>query len=362
MPNPIITILSSGVALGVYVPPLIIHNQLRSKGVDSDFVVLESIYQGEMQSKILNSKFAFHRNFKLAQLGHRMAKTTTSNHDEVKVDALFRQWSVEGRTRFLIFSGFWIPILEEYIQRFRLHHPMDIEVCHIDTSFSPSFKSCNCDLSWLRHTWLMSHVDRKINFKIEVSQEPPIPYHLRDDRCVIHGGGWGMGNYKEVIQELEDAHINLDIIAYEDSDIAYKKYPNRYYMIDPDWRSWEKGEEGCHVFPPFFDISGDSKIRQVNNIFHGSYTLVANEKAVISKPGGGTILDSLSSGTPVIFLEPLAEHERHNQLLWSSLGFGITYNEWKSSGFSYDILALLSSNIIKANENSQNYMEQFYAA
>jgi hypothetical protein len=362
MSKSIVTLLSSGVALGVYVPPLIMHNQLRARGVDADFVVLESIYQDKIQSKILNSKFAFHRNFKLAQLGHKVAKTITSNLDKGKVEAVFQRWSGEGRTRFLIFSGFWIPILEEYLQEFGLHQPMDIEVCHIDTSFSPSFKSSNCDLSWLRHTWLMSYENRTINFKVDVSQEPPIPYHLRDDRCVIHGGGWGMGTYREVIQELEEAQINLDIIAYEDNDIVHKKLSNRYFMIDPHWRSWEKGIEGCHVFPPFFDISGDNKQCLVNNTFHGSYTLVAHGKAVISKPGGGTLLDSLSSGTPVIFLEPLAEHERKNQLLWSFLGFGITYDEWKSSGFSYDILAPLSLNIINANEKSQNYLEQFYAA
>ena len=152
MSNSIVTILSSGVALGVYVPPLIMHNQLRSGGVNSDFIVLESIYQDEMQAKILDSKFAFHRNFKLAQLGHRMAKTMTLNHDKVKLEALLHKWSVEGRTRFLIFSGFWIPILEEYIRQFMPHQRMDIEVCHMDSTFSPSFKNCHCDHSWLRHT------------------------------------------------------------------------------------------------------------------------------------------------------------------------------------------------------------------
>ncbi|MFF8914745.1 hypothetical protein ACF08M_15855 [Streptomyces sp. NPDC015032] len=41
---------------------------------------------------------------------------------------------------------------------------------------------------------------------------------------------------------------------------------------------------------------------------------------MVSKPGGGTLLDLLRSATPFALLEPSGEHEVHNAQLWCDLG------------------------------------------
>ena len=55
--------------------------------------------------------------------------------------------------------------------------------------------------------------------------------------------------------------------------------------------------------------------------------------AMICKTGGGTLLDSLWSATPIITLEPFGAHEAVNAELWRRLGFGTTFAAWRDGGF-----------------------------
>ena len=55
------------------------------------------------------------------------------------------------------------------------------------------------------------------------------------------------------------------------------------------------------------------------------------DMAILSKPGGGTLSDSLVTGTPLLFAEALASYETDNQILWTELGLGMKFEDFVQS-------------------------------
>jgi UDP-N-acetylglucosamine:LPS N-acetylglucosamine transferase len=70
--------------------------------------------------------------------------------------------------------------------------------------------------------------------------------------------------------------------------------------------------------------------------------------AVVSKPGGGTLLDSLAAATPVVLLPPWGEPEAKNGALWEELGFGIDVERWRKTGFDHHVLEDLHHRLLMA--------------
>ena len=355
-----ITILCSGVTLGVYIPGLIVNSQLKKMGYCTEVVVLENFFLKEKQQNIPNTKLAFHRDFSVALMGQKLAKIIFSSIDVDLILALLTTWKNERRKHFIIFSGFWLPIMEKYL------HTIDskgvsIELCHMDAALSTSWKSYKTDHPCFRHVWFFNWDKKNIFYGLHTSEYEAIPYSKRINRFVTHGGGWGIGTYKNKIPQLEERGIKLDAITYEKNDIENGVEGNRYFMVDPEWKPWEKNEQGIHQFPPFSEIKGNKIEFRNNKQFPEIYYLIQQSQAIISKPGGSTLLDSLSFATPLILLEPFGEHESKNALLWEYLGFGISYQKWIDSGCSLDILEKLHTNLLKARSTIQNYVEAHYA-
>jgi UDP-N-acetylglucosamine:LPS N-acetylglucosamine transferase len=89
--------------------------------------------------------------------------------------------------------------------------------------------------------------------------------------------------------------------------------------------------------------------------FHPFYDVIRRSKAIVSKPGGCTLIDSLSSATPVVFLEPYGSAERSNGKIWEHLGFGISYTAWRETGYDASVLEQLHSNILSRTRASIDY-------
>jgi len=354
-----LVILSSGVALGAYIPPLIIHNQLKEKGVDTQFYVIENLIRKDKQDNILKNKFAFHRDFNVALVGQKLSQKSDYGIDQELVETLFSQWRKVKIVNFLIFSGFWLPIIEKYIERYNISD-YKVDLCHLDSSISSSWKYKELNKSNFRHLWFYKLSDKKVNFCLKISESPPTKFKDRNNQFVIHGGGWGMGTYKEKINELKKHKIKLDIINYEINDVECEKTNGyRYFMIDPKWRTWDK-YKSRYIFPPFGQLDNNNNINYSCNASHpGVYDLIKDNYGIISKPGGATLLDSFASGTPVIFLEPFGDYERDNATLWKNLGFGIDYEEWVSLGCATDILYQMHFNIIKMSSKVQNFINLY---
>ena len=358
-----LTILCSGASLGTYIPSLVMANQFNDRGYDTDIVVIDSLLQDKKQDNILKTKFAFHRNFSLALIAQKMHGDIRSSLDENKVADLLASWQQEQRTRFIMVFGLWVPIMELYIDQSGLTD-VKVELCSVDSVKSPGWSTYELSNPHFTMSWLINQAENTVPYLLPVTPNKPIPYTERSGRFLIHGGGWGLGDYKNRIPELVTQGFPLDVIVYEAKDLENRLPNNRYFMIDPSWKAWERNlHTGKHQFPPFGEVSSKGHTVFTNNPHYPEvYNLVQNCQAIISKPGGATLLDSISAATPLILLEGYGPHEQKNADLWESLGFGMRYQKWQESHYSLDVLRNLHNNLMQAREKIPNYVEVYHAA
>ncbi|WP_306747978.1 hypothetical protein [Saccharothrix yanglingensis] len=324
-----IELLTSGVALGVHVPGLLLADRLRERGGQARVTVLERLLPPEKLATTAAMRAAFHRDFRVALVGQRIATDPVDAVPGDRLDALFVEWAERHVRRFVVFSGYWLPVVAEY--RDRYGH-VEVDVCHVDSTASPSFTG-HRDTS-ARQVWLADADAGRLPATIPVSREPQVPWARRGRSLVLHGGGWGMGTYRERVGELRAAGYALDVVAHEEADAEVDDPDVRYHLIDPRWHPWL--DDG---YPPFGRLRpGRPTAFARGTGHHGSFDLVRTAMAAVGKPGGGTLLDSLWSATPLVFLEPFGAHEQRNGELWQRLGFGITLEAWRDRGCSPDVL------------------------
>ncbi|MFC0623555.1 hypothetical protein [Kribbella deserti] len=342
-----IEILTSGVALGVHVPGLLLADRLREQGGSAHVSVLERLMPEQTLVTTARSKQAFHRDFRVALAGQKLARDASIATDARAVDDLLREWRARRVSRFVVFSGFWLPIVERYVAEAGV---VPVDVCHVDSVQSPSFDKAGPTTLEVEHVWLADADGGRVPCSIPVTREEPLAWSDRDHRLLVHGGGWGMGTYRERAPELLAAGFALDVVAYEDRDLAGTEGV-RYFMIDPDWHPW-LGDG----YPPFAEVvAGQPPAFVQRTGHHGSFDLARRALATVSKPGGGTLLDSLWSATPTVLLEPFGPHEQHNAELWRQLGFGIAFEHWAEKGLAVEVLAELHEALLAARPLIPDY-------
>lgn len=338
-----IEILTSGVALGVHVPGLLLADRLRERGATVNVSVLERMLPAETLATTTRMKWAFHRDFRVALAGQRVARDASIAVPPDAQEAMLESWRARHVRRFVVFSGFWLPILEQY-------GATEVDVCHVDSVVSPSFQKVRTSLC-PREIWLANADRCTLPVSIPVTREAPIPWESRERRLLVHGGGWGMGTYRERATELRAHGFSLDVVAYEHQDVS----PDpgiRHFMIDPEWHPWLDND-----YPPFGQIVDGTATFTRSRGHHGSFSLTRSVLATVSKPGGGTLLDSLWSATPTVLLEPFGAHEKRNAELWEQLGFGIPFGKWRDSGFDVNILHKLHHTLDQARMSVMDYSE-----
>ena len=351
-----ITILCSGASLGTYVPAVVASHQLQAQGLATDVVVLENMLFADKRNNVNNIKVAFHRNFRFALASQKLAKDIMPSVAPHRLRALLATWKMQQRKRFMLFTGFWTPIVQQYLQE--TNDPaIAVDLCHTDASVSTSWKFYAAIHPAFRHIWLYSLAEKRVNWCFPVSAHDPLPYDQRSSHFLIHGGGWGVGTYQHKIPELEAWGIPLDVIAYEAEDLTHKTNGNRYFMTDPEWQPWDRNAQDQHCFPPFGEVhAGGEIIFQNSKPYPEVYDLIRYTPAIISKPGGATLIDSLSAATPLILLDPYGDYEEANARLWEELGFGIPYQTWVDTGCSRTMLEECHINLRNARESLPNYI------
>jgi len=330
------------------------------RGAATQVVVLESLFPEEKQKKILENKTAFHQNFAVAKMGQRMGRDIGPNLDPQQLKQLNESWIRDERRLFIIFSGFWMPLVEAYRQRIT---PVKVwaHQLHVDAAVSASWKNVVNAYGGYQPIWLFNYAARQLYYQLADHQEPLVPYSQRPYRYLIHGGGWGMGTYQSKIPVLEAAGLDLDIIAYHSQEAAAPKTGQRYFMVDPEWSPWHKNRSGQHEFPPFGEIKPGA-VPQFRNRpdSHELLQLAHNARAIISKPGGATLLDSWAAATPLVMLEPFGDYEAKNAALWQELGFGIPFSEWEAAEFAPELLEPLHQNLLRSQANVPNYVAAWF--
>lgn len=357
-----VTLLGGGPGLGFYTPALMLRRQLERAGIEADVDVHERYLRPDKISGLLQIKKAFHSNFQVALTAQHMAKDISGNYDPERLETLLQSWRAEDRRYFVLLSGYWMPMIRAYV-RCRGPEGMAVHLCHLDADQTPSWKLHSVAGKPFSEVWFLNWERKELLRRMSVDGGPVVPYGARNGRFVIHGGGWGIGDYRTKIAELGRARIPLDVIVYAGPDEVERAPGNRYFQMDPAWRYWERDRNGEFEFPPLGEITNGGPVRyERRRECPPVYFLIRAGEALISKPGAATLIDSLSSATPLILLKPFGAYEEKNGALWKQYGFGIDYEEWKRTGFAREVLAALHDNLLAWREKLTDYGKELIHA
>jgi len=355
-----IVMLTSGVTLGVYLPALLLRLRFEGLGQKSRIDVLENLYDPAQKKRLLENKKAFHANFRIALMGQRLASNVVSRFCEKTVEVLFASWEAQECRYFDVFSGFWMPLLREYAHRTK-NGPLHIDRCHMDAKVSVSWQKLiqeiapsNHDLLRERDVWFFSHDHSKMH-EIRVPDVDVVPFDERDHRLVMHGGGWGIGTYMQRKADLPDMGMSIDIVVenLEEED-TLDNVCN--LMIRPNWNPWNCNEAGEHTFPPMGQVlDGNYQEFEEAGEHHALLLRKQKAKAIVSKPGGMTMVDSLATATPLIHLTPFGDYEAENAKLWEDLGFGMSFDDWVESSAPEAELRSMHLNLLKQRHQFIDY-------
>ncbi|THU32987.1 hypothetical protein FAM09_26450 [Niastella caeni] len=349
-------ILCAGPGLGFYVPGLKLCDQLRERGVSADVDVIEGLLLDEKQDNVAKAKKLFHENFTFAKTAQLVAKDLSPFLDRDKVSKLFSAWDKKDIRKFVLFSGFWLPIIDEYVDK-GSYKSFTVVLCHVDCDYSTSwglFPNVNSEYIQL---WVCNWETKAVNFHFETALHGNLSYNGIYNNLLVHGGGWGIGNYQDAVAELIDSPYSLNILGYQHKDLNMTSCRCKYFYLDPNWKNWIKDDGGNCQYPSIKSV-GDEFTELYDSTKVISFDDLCNESgAIVSKPGGGTLIDSLSFETPLIILDPFGEYEQKNGLLWELLGLGISFNDWKRDGFSNKILLDIHQNLKRKKKDTISIAE-----
>ena len=345
--HPVVTILTSAAGLGIYIPALLIERKLRSRQLAVEVEIIEGYYTSSYQQSHLAIRGAHHASFALAQLAHRMTRGIAHCLDDSQVQALLATWQQQERRHFILWSGFWLPVLERYREMLRGER-LEVDHCRIDATVSASFK-VHADLDAVgREVWLWNWAQRRVEHEIPVIEAPPIPFAARETRLVVHGGGWGIGTYRMAVPELAHTPYALDVVIHDLSEAPPPRTGDRAYMLEPTWNAWHRDKAGVLAFPPMNEVIDRTVVRALrNDDHHCMHDVIRPCKAIVSKPGGCTLIDSLAAATPMVLLQPFGYAEETNARIWEHLGFGVSYAAWRDTGYDEAVLVRLHANILR---------------
>ncbi|MFZ3495451.1 hypothetical protein ACODT5_19870 [Streptomyces sp. 5.8] len=359
-----ITVLTSGVALGVHVPGLLLSRRLAERDVPVRVQVLEAWWDQSDRDRLMRSRDAFQRDFRLALATQRLRR----RHDELVPQEARRrihtEWDRDGVRHFVVLSGFWLPIVDAYVRE--RGGRVKVDTLHLDAVDSPSFTPYADEAGTHRAVRLMDHLSQTLPWTVPVLDGPPVPWEEREERVLVHGGGWSLGTYREAAGRLTAAGLAIDLVlGSADADpVTAPGERTRCFRIDPGWNAWDDPM----LFPPLRRVAGlpadgtaghadapSPPWARGDGPAHPSFELTRHARATVSKPGGGSLLDGLWAATPAVLLESFGAHEERNAELWIRLGLGVRMDAWQESGYSGDLLLVLHQRALELRSRVPDY-------
>jgi hypothetical protein len=318
-----INIVSSIIGYGVYFPALIIYEQLKALNYNVNIYSIERFFDENAMSEFERTKAAFKKDVRLVQIASKLPVSYTKKLSDEKTKALFDEWSNNNSTHFLCFSGLWLETLQTYKKQ---HPNCTIDCCRVDSAVSSTWRKLN-DLNELITNDLsfFNAAEDEINYVLNIPEIAPIPYSERTNNVTIHGGGWDLGNFATTTAQFtKNYHVNLIV---NDLEVASSIENSTLYANKPKWNPLYK-----NGFPPFGRINSDRTITlKIYKKHPGILNILAKSNAIVSKPGGMTLMDSLITETPLIFLKSVGKNENSNKKLWETLQLGLSIEAWQES-------------------------------
>lgn len=361
-----VAVLCSGFGLGFYLPGLLIAERLKSRGRRPLIEVYETLLYPQTLDLVERNRAAYHQDFRIALASQRIPSDIRQGTDPAQCEALFDRWDAAGIRKFLALSGHWVHVLRAY--RERAGRSMSADLVYLDSDLSPSWRQLRkIDPSYAQGWREVRFYDRDapvIRRTILVDDAAPAPLHLRSRRLVVHGGGWGIGTFRTAVEALAGLGYGIDVAGYPGDDVAAMLQEDaRVCLDDPSWRTWHRDAAGQHGFPPFAVVSAPDEAPQFapQRGAHGLLGRIRDARAIVSKPGAGTLIDSLSSATPLVLLEPFGPHEQRNAEVWLAEGLGVSLAEWSARGFPAAMLEELHQNLLARRSRTTDYAEELAA-
>ena len=320
-------------------PAVSIKKQLEYRGYVADIICLEDLYSGRDEI-IEKTKKSLHKNFRMARMSYRLPTRNKSAIDPELEKRLIERLSDERYDRVIVFSGFWLDFMNR-LMTVSEYYRGRVYAIHMDASYSLSWKAA--DRTDINEIWLynldrgaVEHMleepsvcetaDKKLKSKESINKD-----ENAGGRILVHGGGWGIGEYDARIETLNQLGYGLDIIIYyEDEYQPDEAGLNRYFLLDPAWKPDKNGNEYPRLLT-YGDGIWHSYVEEYSEV-NPLRQLMLDAVAVLSKPGGGTISDSFITATPLIFGDELATYEKSNMELWIDKGYGISFDDFVNAG------------------------------
>lgn len=335
--NKNIAILTACMGLGTYNPALHLRDELIKDDINSKIFLYENFIIKEKRENIIKYQNAFHKDLRLAIAGHKlMGKINdVDNIDEI-AKCLFLE--ISGKYDVIaVLSGNWVDILCRIENKYDFHIP--IVFIHLDCEKAPSWQNKIAYPKNLQEEiWLLGKTNNKAKYYLYNNNST----NRRVEKVFLYGGGWGMGNYLDYIEELSQFFL-LDVLLHSIEDIV-RYQNNNYYMFPDTWNAWDVDDSGDYFVPKLNCCYFENESLKVSNQTR-EYNFFEKNLCVVSKPGGGSILDSVSNGTPIVFLEPISKHEMANAYYYIKEGLSINISEWKKSNYSTNIINTLKCSL-----------------
>jgi hypothetical protein len=337
-------ILASCVGLGTYIPALLVRERMSQLGAPARVEVLEAHYTPEHQRRHAQHRAAFHSHPGLARAADGLRRDQRDSLDRERVAGLFAGWAQEEVTHFSVWSGFWLPVLRAYESLAR--RQLTVDLCHADADSSASFKANENNRGAARDVRFWSWSERRVVRELQVTADRPLPFSQRRHRTVVHGGGWGVGDYRRAADEMVRTSFGLDLVVQTADELLSRREGDRCFALDPHWSATSVTNTPAR-FPEMIELGARAEPYRLHTSDHHSlYDVIRASSAIVAKPGGCTLLDSFSSATPLVFLDPCNAVEEKNGLLWKHLRFGISFSDWEETGFDPAALQRLHDSLL----------------
>ena len=345
-----IAIVSSIIGYGIYFPALMIYKQLKALDYNVHIYIIERYFDEKATSEFERTKTAFKKDVRLAQIASRIPVKYTEKLSAEKTATLFEEWKTNNTTHFLCFSGLWLETLDKYKQQ---HPNCTIDACRVDSAVSSTWEALTTHDNLITNDLSFFNANaNKINYVLNIPEIKPLPYSERNQHVSIHGGGWDLGDFASTTDQFTtNYHVNL--IVNELQEASNKNMS--LYANQPNWNPlYTDG------FPPFGRIDSDGNLAVKNYENHpGILTILAKSKAIVSKPGGMTLMDSLLTETPLIFLKSIGKNENSNKKLWESLQLGISIENWQENQQKSTILEEMHQRIVAIKKETPCFLKSY---
>lgn len=349
-----IQLLASGVALGHYIPAVLVQGALLDRKLRAQLHVYEAGLSARKRAMLTKTRDRYQDDFRAAQIGQRL-------HGLLNADPLGPTATTWYGSRnpsvatFVVFSGQWAAVLAQSGIA-----PKRIVFVQIDIGQSPSWKQHEEAVDPLLQNgataYQLSALDGSQRLVTVDHVSDIVQWPARERVIVVHGGGWALGPLDAAATAMAGRGWRIQKMLGSRAPSENTAEDIECYTIPGDWAPWK-----CPVgrpFPPLFAV-GEYGGRQMvsDGQRHQLLKMMGKSCAVVCKPGGMSLAESALTATPLLFLDPYGPHESENAAHWIAQGFGLPYMEWIARGSDPQDLVSMHRRLVAAVRKSVSLVD-----